>query len=404
MKSKPLVLVVDDEPLNVEFIAGVLEDDYEVKTAYNGNMAIRIVDKFKPDIILLDIFMPIMNGFETIKVLKDTNIPIIFLTSKSDTDSIVTGFKLGAVDYISKPFNYQELLVRVKNHLKIDFLKRDLADQKLFFQEVIDNQPNMILITDGQKPLFVNKTLLKFYHLDSIKGFGCISKTFLEAENTFTSRKENWVEEILKLSPEDRLVKIGTSVKRIFNLSISSYRKNYIVTFNDISRTIIRQISLQNRATHDKLTGALNREFFYSNFKDLSCKNNNTISAVAIVDIDKFKNINDSFGHSTGDSVLKELVEVLNTSSRERDVLIRWGGEEFVIILEVNSDKTLFRTLEKYRKIIEKHSFKSVGNLTCSFGAVVYKEDEKIEDTIKRADKALYKAKESGRNRVVIEI
>ena len=126
------ILVVDDTPANIQMLASTLKErGYQISVATNGRQALDVVDRVKPDLILLDVMMPEMDGFETCRRLKSTEqtsqIPIIFLTAKTETTDIVQGFELGAVDYVAKPFNSHELLARVNTHLTLDELRRSLA-------------------------------------------------------------------------------------------------------------------------------------------------------------------------------------------------------------------------------------------------------------------------------------
>ncbi|MFK5975635.1 MAG: diguanylate cyclase [Sulfurovum sp.] len=129
--KKKIILIVDDEPLNINLVANLLYDKYQVKVANNGADALDMIAKKKPDLILLDVVMPMMNGYEVALKLKENedtkDISFIFLTAKNDLDSIVEGFEHGAVDYISKPFAKDELLARVNTHLKIDDLQKTLS-------------------------------------------------------------------------------------------------------------------------------------------------------------------------------------------------------------------------------------------------------------------------------------
>jgi class 3 adenylate cyclase len=130
------ILVVDDTPANIQALAGTLkEKGYQISVATNGKQALEVLDRVQPDLILLDVMMPEMDGFETCRRLKEAEqwrqIPIIFLTAKTDTVDIVKGFELGAVDYVAKPFNAHELLARVATHLTIDELRRSLAQKNV---------------------------------------------------------------------------------------------------------------------------------------------------------------------------------------------------------------------------------------------------------------------------------
>jgi class 3 adenylate cyclase/CheY-like chemotaxis protein len=126
------ILVVDDTPANIQALAAILkEKGYQISVATNGKQALDVLARVQPDLILLDVMMPEMDGFETCRQLKAAEqwrqIPVIFLTAKTDTADIVKGFELGAVDYVAKPFNAHELLARVNTHLTVDELRRSLA-------------------------------------------------------------------------------------------------------------------------------------------------------------------------------------------------------------------------------------------------------------------------------------
>ncbi len=129
-KAKDLILVVDDQPNNLKLIASVLSHEYSLSIANSGINALKMLENGVPDLILLDIMMPEMDGFEVCKKIKENentkNIPVIFLTAKSDIDDIVKGFDYGAVDYITKPFNLVEMKVRIKNHLNLYHAKQEI--------------------------------------------------------------------------------------------------------------------------------------------------------------------------------------------------------------------------------------------------------------------------------------
>jgi class 3 adenylate cyclase len=124
------LLIVDDTPANIQTLSAILkEKGYQISVATNGRQALEVVAKVRPDLILLDVMMPEMDGFEACAKLKASSewhdIPIIFLTAKTETEDIVRGFELGAVDYVAKPFNAHELLARVNTHLSIDRLRKE---------------------------------------------------------------------------------------------------------------------------------------------------------------------------------------------------------------------------------------------------------------------------------------
>jgi putative two-component system response regulator len=131
MDIKPCILIVDDQPTNIQVLGKrLLIENYSIMAAMNGKTALEMAEEKKPDLILLDIMMPEMSGFEVCEILKNNpktqSIPIIFLTAKNDPDDIVKGFNLGAVDFVSKPFNYAELLSRIRTHTQLKLLKDNL--------------------------------------------------------------------------------------------------------------------------------------------------------------------------------------------------------------------------------------------------------------------------------------
>ncbi len=420
MDTRPTILVVDDEALNIELISNIFCDKYEIKAAFDAKKAFMILQKINIDLILLDIGMPDIDGYEFAKMLKENDstkdIPFIFLTSIEESNSIVKGFNLGAVDYITKPFNKAELKVRVQNHIKSYLLQKDLNDKNNFIQTILDTHPSMVLIANKNEILFSNKTFLDFFDCLNIEEFinrnKSITNTFVEIDLYFHCGKikddTNWLDYVMNLSEDKRIVSIiyqKSFTPKAFNISVVKYNEaEYIITFTDISETIIRQMQLENKNIKDNLTGAFNREYFDINHLSLieEFHTNDMMCAVAVLDIDFFKKINDTYGHDIGDKTLKEFVKVIKAHSRGDDVLIRWGGEEFLIVLKVNQEKALEIVLEKYRKVIDNHSFADVENVTCSIGGSFYIDNENIEKTIKRADEKLYLAKRNGRNRVEV--
>lgn len=416
------ILLVDDEESNINFIVNCLKNSlYEFKVAYDGITALKILDKFSIDLILLDIKMPNMDGYDVAKEInlneKLSQIPYIFLTALKDDHSLINGFKLGARDYITKPFRIEELKVRIQNHIKLSQLMIENNKQQSYIKDILNSQSNMIILSDTESISFANKRFLDFFSCSTIEEFKkkyiCISNLFVENDLYFykdkTSKDINWIEQIQKENKEDRVVALFSSKSleiRAFKISISVNEfDTYIISFSDISENILLQRKLEDRIIHDSLTGAFNREYFkISHKKEIKkAKDENKKLAIAILDLDLFKNINDNYGHDIGDNILKEFVEIANHSLREEDIFIRWGGEEFLAILKISQDIDLENILNELRVIIENYSFKVVKDITCSIGGAIHINSESIEKTIKRADEALYYAKSNGRNQISIK-
>lgn len=309
MKSdKTLVLIVDDNQQNLKILGNVLKEntDYRLAFAMSGDEAVAYTSKALPDMILLDVMMPGMDGFTVCRNLSDkeetADIPIIFITAKSEPEDIVKGFKAGGVDYITKPFNEAELLMRINTHMELK-KARDLLEEQ-------------------------NRELTQAYE------------------------------------------------------------------------------KIEHLALTDTLTGIPNRRNI-SNImsKEASrCKRNGGTFSLIMCDIDFFKKVNDTYGHDTGDYVLKKIAELIQDNLRKQDIVSRWGGEEFLLVLPETGIEDAMRVSEKLRTTIENqlmefggHSF----NVTMTFGVAVFELDIGLEKSIKKADDALYQGKQTGRNKVV---
>ena len=171
------------------------------------------------------------------------------------------------------------------------------------------------------------------------------------------------------------------------------------------NKNLQKNMELNNRAKLDALTGALNKGAFNEiiGFKIMESKHFKMPLSLVIFDIDHFKKINDTYGHPVGDKVLSEFATVIRKNIRKSEIFVRWGGEEFIILLQNTTLYNATMVAEKLRKAIENHLFPEVGKVTASFGVTSLKNDDTIESFIKRADQALYNAKENGRNRVEVK-
>ncbi|MDD2837869.1 MAG: diguanylate cyclase [Sulfuricurvum sp.] len=415
------ILIVDDEPINISAIAEILGQKYALSVANNGEKALRILSEgLRPDLILLDILMPDIDGFEVAKQLKanpDTAaIPIIFLTAKKDNESIATGFKVGAVDYLSKPFQKEELLLRIKNTLQIFNLRNALNNALTESQKYIKTiESQMALIDkniifsstdiDGKitevsnafckisgyrKEQLIGKMHRIVRHPDMKASF------FDKLWNTIT-RNETWHGEIKNRKKDGTFYWLETMIYPKYDAD--GNKTGYTAISHDITdKKRVEELSMT-----DQLTQIHNRLYLTNSFvREIKrAKRYGFIFAVIMIDIDHFKEVNDTYGHDTGDFVLSAVAKILQSTIRETDILGRWGGEEFLILLPHTDIFEAEKLAEKLRQSVEGYSFDTVGRKTCSFGVSVFNlEEDDCKETLKRADKALYSAKNSGRNRV----
>ena len=303
MQTRATILIVDDTESNIDILVDLLDEEYDLVVALDGESALEILDEQPIDLILLDIVMPNMDGYEVSRRAKARSaaierIPIVFITAKSDEASIEKAFDAGGMDYVTKPFKSKELFARIKTQLQIQKLIKELEASK---------------------------------------------------------------QELKTLSERDPMTKLCN--RRCFKQT---------------SKAIL----------------------------ELARRDESDLSLI-MIDIDKFKDVNDTYGHSVGDEVLISFSQVLMKMTRKSDLLCRFGGEEFLVLLPETTLEGAAVIAEKIRKEVEVSAVKcetcTEVHYTVSLGVsqLEFKDEATVEEGIKRADSALYEAKESGRNRVV---
>ena len=278
-------------------------------------------------------------------------------------------------------------------------------------QRILDAQDSIVVIVGRDGLLDSNKKFLDFFGVVSLQAFRlhdrCISDKFLNDSRTFhlqkIENKREWIEELSKMDNTQKIVSMMDKEGEVHYFSIKESRidENYLLELSDITDTVREKYNYINKAYSDALTGAYNREYFNTNIeKIINSQRNGSHLGIIFCDIDFFKKVNDTYGHEVGDAVLQKFVRILEKNIRSQDIIIRWGGEEFIILLYVNSMNVLVKIANTLKEAVEAEVFEAVGTLTCSFGLSSYAKGEDILKAIKRADEALYEAKENGRNRV----
>ncbi|NUQ20248.1 MAG: diguanylate cyclase [Gemmatimonadaceae bacterium] len=303
------ILIVDDHEDNVDLLQTRLEAwGYRTSTASDGDIALRMIEQDPPDLVLLDVMMPTIDGTEVARRVKENKslpfIPIIMQTALDAPEHKVAGLGAGADDYITKPIEFAELGARVKAMLRIKRLQEELENRTTELARL------------NQQLLYVSQT-------DGLTGL----------------RNRRYIEE------------------RLHEMFEHSMRLN----------------------------------------EPLSC---------VMCDLDKFKSVNDTYGHQAGDAVLRQFARILEAEAREIDKIGRYGGEEFIILLPGTVLDAGVTFAERVRKAVEEHTFTFDGGSlkrTASFGVAGWPHPaiSHYEMLVKTADDALYVAKETGRNKVV---
>jgi len=293
----------------------------------------------------------------------------------------------------------------------------ELINQKRMTHEISKLQNNLLMVIDKHdKMVFSNEKFLNFFsilNLDEFKEkYTSLSTLFInDDESFFSQEKANdiWIPNLMKLDTKQQMVTLideKESLTRTFAISITitEVTLNTIISLTEITTLAIEHKVYKRKAFKDELTGIYNRAFFNESLQKEFAHYKRTGASLSLIifDIDHFKNFNDTYGHQVGDIVLCELAQKVQDTTRDTDIFARWGGEEFVKILPNTSSENAFLAAQKIRASIEEHNFTDGLRVTCSFGVHTIQKDDTISCIVKKADDALYIAKENGRNKVEI--
>ncbi len=284
--------------------------------------------------------------------------------------------------------------------------------QKMYYKNIIDSSSNIVVVVDKNSIVDVNETFFKYFNkyktLEEFKKEHRSISDFFAEEEGYIHRDingENWLECLIK-NPKNNQVKIVYDSKEYyFTVGVSLISPeygHYSAIFADITKEKLYQKELEHTNITDPLTKIKNRYYYNVQIKKESANANRYFYPLSLVifDIDHFKKINDGCGHDVGDNVLVEYTKLISSHLREGDIFCRIGGEEFALILPYVSKSDAYKIADKIRAKVEEH--KKVFAITMSFGVTEYIKGEDLELTFKRADKALYEAKNGGRNRVMV--
>lgn len=284
--------------------------------------------------------------------------------------------------------------------------------QKMYYKNIIDSSSNIVMVVDKENIIDMNKTFFKYFSafstLEEFKATHQSISDFFAKEDGCLHKDMNginWLEYLMK-NPKNNLVKILYDEKEYYFTAgislISKENAHYSVIFAEVTDEKIYQKELEHTNITDPLTKIRNRYYYNEQIKKESGSSNRYFYPLSLVifDIDHFKKINDSHGHDVGDKVLIEYTRLITSYLRDSDIFCRIGGEEFALILPHVNKSDAYKIADKIRMKVQEH--KHIVAVTMSFGVTEYVKGEDLEMTFKRADKALYEAKNAGRNKVIV--
>lgn len=448
------VLVVDDILPNVKLLEAKLASEYyDVLTATSGPEALEKVRVDSPDIVLLDVMMPGMDGFEVCSEIKSdpefAHIPVVMVTALTDASDRVRGLEAGADDFLSKPLNDTALMARVRSLVRLKMtvdewrVRENTASQLGVVEEssTVMNEPvekAKILVVEDQEydsDKFVETLKEDDDIVEVVKTGADAMSRVVEGDYdlmviSLNLRDEDGLRLCSHLRSSERarsvpilMVAADEDMSRIAHgLEIGAH--DYIlrpVDKNELLarvRTQVRRKRFQERlkssyeislsmALTDSLTGLYNRRYFEVHLQKLLQRNETSRKSlgILIMDIDHFKNVNDTYGHAVGDEILKEFSHRIQDKLRGFDMVARLGGEEFVALLPDVTESMAHIVAERLRSAIADEPFKCdvpEGELkiTTSIGGTLVQRGIKVDpdQVMKEADDSLYEAKENGRN------
>ena len=418
------ILIVDDAPENLGALRKMMvQQGYQTFVATSGERALKIARRVHPDLILLDIMMPGMDGYETCRQLKSQSatqrIPIIFMSARTETEDVVAGFDIGAVDYISKPLRMPEVCARVRTQLQIRNRSETHEEQAERLRTIVNNMAEGLLIfeADGRIQM-TNPACDKYlgYQLEALAGRSIhdllnplVAQEYLDYFARYAaapqSAHNHGTREVIIRHRN------GSSVCMDLTLTPMYLRQPlFIGLLHDITHHKQSEDALQRAAMVDPLTKIANRRHFDSFLEkewQRAMRSGQPLSLV-VLDVDHFKLYNDTLGHPAGDACLQQVAQAIASHAlRPTDLAARYGGEEFVILFAETDADAAHLLAESIRAHIESlqipHPRSTTSAwLTVSIGvATIHPHQlDNTESLFVAADRAMYAAKEGGRNQV----
>lgn len=396
------ILVVDDDRLVLDLTRRTLEAaGYRVLAARDGAEAIEVMRTQRPALVLLDISMPNMDGMEALRRIKNdpelaTTHVVIISASQTDAESMVRGLQTGADGYLARPISNRELVARVQAMLRLkaaeDALRRK---EKLLHDLIASNMDGMLVVSPAGQVLFANPAACAL--------LGC-NQTAIEGQQIGIPLAVSDHTDLDLLRPDGG--------RRIVELRVKEIKWQdqpaLLVALRDMTERKEIEARLEYLANHDQLTGLHNRVYFLDRLNQaiararspVAAEQGQATAAVMFLDLDNFKEINDTLGHAQGDVLVCAVAEQLRTLTGPHRIIARIGGDEFTLIADDNPDRAASADIASQILSIFSQPFTLAGQLyqvTTSIGISLYPSDgHDAETLLKCADIAMYRAKQIG--------
>jgi diguanylate cyclase (GGDEF)-like protein len=397
--KKMTILYVEDNPDERSVVSEILKRRVKsVIQAANGSEALLLTKKFKPDILLTDLMMPVMSGIELVQELKSANsdIEVIVASAYDKRSYFIDAINAGVNQYLLKPFAQNRLLEALYSCVKKIVLERNFHRQQVFVQTILDFQENIVIVTNGKEIIAANKTFLNFFGFSNLKNFkeaGVQITHYFSKTGTGERLKPDWVNTMVNSSHyfEVSAFDKAHNADRIFILKFSEFpghKGTHIISFTDITELEAEHKKLQWKASVDPLTQIHNRDTF------------GTILSGELEQVDKYKHgialiliaikdlsrINEEVGIKKADQLLVEISQLIKSKILYKDVLSRWFGAEFVI-MTFGRDKRILNKLGcNIKELLEGHTYEAVDTIEVDVGVISQEPEDNYDSLIKKVE------------------
>lgn len=422
------VLIVDDEPVNIVILESAVSSLANVISTSDSQEALHLVQIHKPDLIILDISMPKRSGFDICRAIKADlglrEIPILFVTSFTDSENERKALALGAIDFIAKPIDIEICRMRVKNHL---LMQRQKSQLSIYNERVLEEKEQLnitlnaiadgVIATDADGIVtFINPVAQRLTGFNEFEACGRMVDDIMELRDATTNAGV--------INPALYTMKVKRPVAMAFNVKLVSKQgkacrvedtaspildtqgnvKGAVLVFQDVSESVAMAVQMTHVTNHDQLTGLPNRVLLHDRI--VQCINNSDKAqpsiALLLIDIDNFKYLNDALGHKIGDSIILSISKRLQQACGPSATVARVGGDEFACLLThvsgLSVDGVAMNCLQSAREPI--HIDGQYHQLSLSIGISLFPQDaSSAEEMMRHSDTAMYRAKATGKDK-----